>query len=181
MDDHERAIRRLRLDERERREELEAAEAELDRSTRRVVDVCTDAGRRGASVLVEVAGHDLRGSVVHTGAEVIVIGSVDARTLVVVDAIEGIEVDPGPSTDHGPSTTGHPATLLAFLRGLAIDDGGTEVELFRRSTGPIRGRLRAVTADHVAVERRSGVERVVPLGAVVAVSAVGGLGGVRVR
>lgn len=172
MDDHERELRRLRLDDRERREEIEAAEAELAAGTRSLCDALVDLGRSGRIVRLDAVDRSRSGRIVHVGEHVVTIRH-DAGDdeLVSLDHVEGIrsvdETSPVARAlrSDDPVRYGHPHSVVASLRSFI----GAPVRIERRSTPSVTGRVEGVS-DAVAVLRGpDAAELLIPLSSVVSI------------
>lgn len=173
MDDHERELRRLRLADRERREDIEASEAELAMATRSLPDALVDLGRVGSVVRLDAVDRSRSGVIVHVGAGVVTVRS-DAGIDEVVSLghVEGVRpvgaVPLGslPSLSSGePVRYGHPHSVVAFARSLI----GETVRLERRSTPPVAGRIDGVSDDLVLLGGTDGLQRLIPLASVVSI------------
>ncbi len=169
MDHHERELRRLLLEDRSRRAEAEAAEAELDAARLGLHQVFDRWARTGAVVVVDLAGQVVQGRIGHLGrAAATLVEDSDTRILFEFDAVDGVRERPG-SVMSGPHewTAGHPGSVVALLRELV----GRErvVELVRRSGDRIVGVVTGVSDEVVVVRTHSGVDVIVPQPALVAV------------
>lgn len=168
MDEHEREVRRLRIEARERLVEIEEAEGELALATSSIVDFLLDSAALGSDVRLELMDRPRVGRVVHVGVDVVTLLDEEGRRSVVSLAhLEGVHVDV-PTREAGPSwTRGHPGTMLAHVRSLIDHPGRVMIE--RRSTPPIDGRVLGVAKDHLSFETTAGSAMLVPLDSIVSV------------
>ncbi len=169
MDDHERELRRLRLEARGRLRDVEAAEAELEASTASLTEVLRDWAARGHNVQLDAVDRPRRGRVAHVGDTVVTLVREDGvREVVALRHVESFAPTEVLETTWVECSAGHPHTLVAHLRAMV---GGEQlVAVDRRFTGTVQGQLVGVAATHLTLRTAPGGEMVIPLDAVVAVT-----------
>ncbi len=167
MDDHERELRRLRLEAREAQADVEDIEAELAASSALLGDMLRDWASHGRILRLDAVDRPRRGRLVHVGADVVtLLGDQGEREVISLHQVEGVAAV-GISRSVLACTTGHPHSMLAHLRGLVGATPSVVVE--RRSTDPVSGVLVGVAKSHALVRTSVGDEVMVPIEAIVSV------------
>ncbi len=128
-------------------------EAELERSTRSLVDVLVDEGRQGSNVRLETLAGDVEGTIDHVGVELTTIDTGGGAVAVGLDTVTALSVTREGDSAHRV-TRGHPESLLATARELA--SRGATVELGRPSGLPLAGTIVAAGPSHVELETIAG-------------------------
>lgn len=168
MDEHEREVRRLRIEARERLVEIEETEGELALATSSIVDFFLDQAALGCEVRLDLADRARLGRIVHVGVDVVTLLDDEGRRPVVALAhLEGVQADMVAREADQSWTRGHPGTMLAHVRSLIDQPGRVVIE--RRSTPPVSGRVLGVAEDHVLFETTAGSATLIPLAAIVSV------------
>lgn len=164
MDDAERTIRRLRADAREQQEDAEAAVAELAMASRTLRDAVLDHARCGRSIRIDVGATTMTGTVVHVGADLVRMVSVERHPVdVALAAVSAIRTEASDRATS-PVSTGYPETVLARCRELVQTNA--EVEIGRWGPSVVRGRMLSANTTHL--ELADGVDGswLVPIDAV---------------
>jgi hypothetical protein len=151
-EERERRLRGLRLERREQQEELEAAMADLDAAAATLASALVELGERGLTCTLDVGPHRLSGLVSQIGEDTVRLVAESGSTWdVALARVATVAVGSRAAGVHRVGA-GHPRTLLARARELAVSDGLVEIGRSDRAE-VIRGRLVAVTASHLVVER----------------------------
>ena len=161
------ALRRVRRDRRESREELEAAVDEAERSRRGFDEVALEFLHRGDRIRLAVAGRSWTGAVVHAGAEVTTLRTPDGVEVdAAYDALTSIRVVERARAGGRSLVARHPGSLVARWRELA--GTGEAAELGGPHLAPpVVGTVVAVAPTHVEVRGTAdGAEWVLRLGEV---------------
>ena len=138
------ALRRVRRDLRESREELEATLDEAERSQRSLDEVALEYLYRGDRIRLAVAGRSWVGVVVHVGAEVMTLRTPDGSEVdAAYDALTSIRVVERARAGGRSLVARHPGSLVARLRelvgtGEVAELGGPHL------TPPVAGVVEAV-------------------------------------
>lgn len=154
-EERERRLRALRIERREQQAELEAIVAEADAATRTMAEVLRRHGERGDRCAIDAGPHRLAGVVTHVAGDVVgLLGAAAGRRLdVALDGVAAVSLVEAGRAVHRVGS-GHPRSLLA--RGRELAGGRSLVEVGRLDRpDPVRGRLVAVSAEVLEVERAS--------------------------
>ena len=160
-------------EERVRRREQEAAEAEaaqLHVASRSLQRVLWEAMNQGRQAVVTWNGGRAAGRVVSAIGDLAVLAGSDRQYAIQIPRVEAIEVEPTPSVE---STSGdrEVATFVAWLRMAE----GRHLSVHTTSGSAMNAVLVAVAPDHILLRTRSRGEVAVALAATAAVSLVGEL------
>ncbi len=128
-------------------------EAELERSTRTLVDVLVDEGRQGSDVRLETLAGEVAGRIGHVGGELTTIDTDGGAVAVGLDTVTSLSITREGDSVHRV-TRGHPESLLATMRELV--NSGAMVEVGRPSGLPIAGTVVAAGPSHVELETIAG-------------------------
>lgn len=152
VDEWERRLRAMRLQRRESQEDLEAATGELEAASATLASVLLEAGERGDRCVVEAGAHRLTGLVTHVGEDLVrVAGEAGTCWDIALEAVAFVAIVTPGRVVHSVSS-GHPVTMLARAREMVAQDAMVDVG---RTDRPevVRGRLRAVSATHLDLDR----------------------------
>lgn len=165
-DDGARLIRRLRAEQRELQEVIEAESEQLSRARRSLGEVALEYMHRGDTVRAAVGNHSWTGQVVHaTRAIMSLRTSTGSEVDVALDRLSSVRVVTRSEHRGAPVASRDPATLVARLRDL--ERTGEKVELGGALVDPsVLGTIRAVATEHVEVDGADGSEWVLSLRAV---------------
>lgn len=154
-DERDRRLRALRLERRGQQEELEAILIEAELSGATLGSALRDLGERGTRCGIDVGPHRLSGVVSHVGDDLVRLVADDGKSWDVALARIGAVTAGPPGAGLHRVGRGHPVTMVARARELVA--GGAPVELGRCDRPePLRGRLIAVTPDHLRLQRPGG-------------------------
>lgn len=146
----DRELRRIRLAARANLEEAEAAVAEVAAASRTMTDIIGDLGRLSVPVAVDVPGRQIHGVIVHVGAEMTQLETPGGDVFdIAIKAIGGIRSS-GESRGPMKIGRGHPSTMIARLRELAVNQ--ERITLARFFGGEVIGHLMVAGINHVQLE-----------------------------
>lgn len=159
-------IRRMRAEQRELQEVVEAETEAMERSQRSIRDVALEHMHRGDSIRVSVGQRGWTGEVVHVGAHLLSLcPSSGTEVDIAFDRLSTVGVVVRATSGGRPSASPDPASLLARLRdlqrtGATAELGGATIE------PPLAGVILAVAPQHVEVLGPDGTEWLLGLQAI---------------
>lgn len=151
-------VRRMRAEQRELQEFVEAETEKIERATRGLDELVLEYMYRGDTVRVAVGQQAWTGEVVHVGRSLMSLRTTGgAEVDIGIHSIGTIRVLSRSASGGRPVLTREPASLAARLRelqrtGEAVELGGAMVHL------PLRGIVVAVAPEHVELEAADGSE-----------------------
>jgi hypothetical protein len=158
-------MRELRIEDRDLREGITEATAQVERAKRRLDEVALEFMHRGDVVRVAVGARAWTGTIVHVGRSLLTLQTA-SRAAIDVDLgkVSSIAVvSRSPTGGRSPGVQ-DPATLIARLREL---DGTDEaVEIGGQDLNPVTVHVSVVAQGHVEADGIDGTEWVVPLDAI---------------
>lgn len=158
--------RRMRAEQRELQEVIEAETAAIERSRRSLRDVAVEHMHRGDAVRVSVGQRAWSGEVVHVGAHLLSLRPAAGTEIdIAFDRLSTLRVVARSASGGRSSASPDPASLVARIRdlqrtGATAELGGATID------PPVTGVVLAVAPHHIEVEAPDGTEWVLGLQAV---------------
>jgi hypothetical protein len=157
------ALRQMRIDHREMRDELSTALDESERAGRTLDEVALEYLYRGDSIRVAVGERSWTGTVVHVGPEIMILRvPAGAEVDLAYEAVTSIRVVERARSGGRSVTSRHPETMLARLRELANSTEEVEIGGPRLQPGCL-GRIEIVARTHVEFRSTDGAEWILPI------------------
>ena len=159
-------VRRMRAEQRELQETIEAETVAIERSQRSIQDIALEHMHRGDSVRISVGRRAWTGEVIHVGTHLLSIRPATGTEVDVgYERLSTVRVVARAASGGGSSASSDPASLVARLRdlqrtGAMVEIGGVAIE------PPVRGVVVAVARQHVELLGPDGTEWVLGLRAV---------------
>lgn len=154
------------LDVREMQREVEAAEEQLERNTRALVDVFIEFMERGDSVELVVGQLRVAGQISGVGADLVTLDVGERRADISLSQLTSARVTghrASPGRAYEPTDA---ETVVSRLRELAGARAGTVAELSGPSLETVKGTVVAVSSAHIELITPSGEHWVVALSSI---------------